>query len=395
MRKKLYKFLSVCFCCLIFTGNVFAAASDETTLKDLKDKLAKEEAKVNSIQNEQNKVKDKIKDIEDELESIAALIDKCEKEIEAAQSKIEELKKEIKNKQLEIDNLINFKQISSGDNVYLEYIFNAKTFTDFIYRVSVVEQLSAYNDGLIDDMNKLIKETEKTKDKLEDKVEENEENSINLTKTLNKYNLSIHDLSEDHRDAKEDMEASRREVENYEKIYKENGCKDTDTILSCISVPYADGLTRPTTKGKVTSEYGLRLHPTLGYYRMHEGIDIAVGTGTPVYASATGIVSKISRVANPNKANSSCGGNKVYVTHRIKGKEYSTVYMHLHTINVKLNQVVTLDTVIGGSGGGEKYDYCTTGPHLHFGVKVGSSYVNPRNYINFPSKYTSWKSRWY
>ena len=59
------------------------------------------------------------------------------------------------------------------------------------------------------------------------------------------------------------------------------------------------------------------------------------------------------------------------------------------------NDFVTIDTVIGGSGGGEKYDSCTTGPHLHFGVSVGSSYVNPRNYINFPSRYVKWKSRWY
>jgi peptidoglycan hydrolase CwlO-like protein len=183
MRKKIFKFLCICFCCLVFTGNIFAASND-TTLKDLKDKLAKEEAKMNSIQQEKDKVQKKIKEIQNELESIAILIDKCEKDIESAKRKIEELKKEIENKQLEIDNLISFKQISSGDNVYLEYIFNAKTFTDFIYRVSVVEQLSAYNDGLIDDMNKLIKETEKAKDKLEEKIEENEKNSINLTKTF-------------------------------------------------------------------------------------------------------------------------------------------------------------------------------------------------------------------
>lgn len=395
MRKVVYKILCICFCIFLFTGNILAGTNNNTTLKDLKDQLAKEEAKLESIEKEKEKVEKKIKEIHDELESIAILIDKCEKEIEAAKLKIEELEKEIENKQLEIDNLINFKQISSGDNVYLEYIFNAKTFTDFIYRVSVVEQLSKYNDGLIDDMNKLIKETKETQKKLEEKIEENEKNSINLTKTLNKHNLTMDDLIDGHKDVEADMEASRKEVSAYEEIYKKNGCKDTDTILDCVEVPYADGLTRPTTKGKVTSEYGMRLHPTLGYYRMHEGIDIAVGIGTPVYASAAGIVSKITRVKNPNKANSSCGGNMVYVKHRIDGKEYTTVYMHLHTINVSLNDYVTTNTVVGGSGGGESYDYCTTGPHLHFGVKVGGSYVNPRNYINFPSKYVSWKSRWY
>ena len=86
---------------------------------------------------------------------------------------------------------------------------------------------------------------------------------------------------------------------------------------------------------------------------MHNGIDIAVGTGTPVYASTQGIVSKVSLVKNPNKANSSCGGNAVYIKHNIKGKEYTTVYMHLLNISKGLyvGQVVTTKTVIGGVGG--------------------------------------------
>ena len=296
---------------------------------------------------------------------------------------------------MEIDNLINFEQISSGDNIYLEYIFNAKSFTDFIYRVSIVEQMTKYNDGLIDQMDDLIKKNKKTQKELEDKIEENEANSVKLSQTLAKHSLTIDDLIDDHKDTSADMEASRKEVQAYEELYKKYGCADTVSIVDCVKVPYAVGLTRPLTKGAITSVFGMRLHPTLGYYRMHQGVDISASTNTPVYASAAGIVSKISRVANPNKANSSCGGNAVYVKHRINGKEYTTVYMHLHTINVKLNDFVTLDTVIGGSGGGEKYDYCTTGPHLHFGVMLGSSYVNPSNYVNFPGKGVKWKSRWY
>lgn len=394
MMKKVLKVFVVCFISFVFCNNVFAA-SDDTTLKDLKDKLAEYEKTYNKVQSDKAAVTKKIKEIEKELEEIAEDIDKCEEDIEYAKAKIKELNEEIDNKQLEIDNLISFEQISSGDNVYLEYIFNAKSFTDFIYRVSVVEQLTEYNDGLIDEMNELIKKNEKTQEELKKKIEENEDNAKKLTKTLEKHNLTMDDLIDDHKDAEADLIASRKEVEGYEKIYKENGCADTVSILDCVKVPYADGLTRPTATGKITSEYGMRLHPTLGYYRMHQGVDIGIAMGSKVYASAAGIVSKITKVANPNKANSSCGGNMVYIKHRIDGKEYTTVYMHLHTINVKLNDFVTLDTVIGTSGGGESYDRCTTGPHLHFGVKVGSSYVNPRNYIDFPGKRVKWSSRWY
>ena len=149
----------------------------------------------------------------------------------------------------------------------------------------------------------------------------------------------------------------------------------------------------------MSSNYGMRYHPTLHYYRLHNGVDIGVPIGTNVYASAAGIVSKITRVANPNKKNSSCGGNMVYIKHRVNGKEYTTVYMHLHTIKVSLNDFVTLNTVIGTSGGGESYDYCTTGPHLHLEITscdwnrgggctwavYQQSTINPYRYINFPS----------
>lgn len=392
--KKIVRLFFV-FCITFMLSITFLNAStSNTTLKDLKDKLAEDEAKVNSIAKEQAKVKSKVKSIEGDLDKIATDIENCQTNIEASKLKIIELNDEIDTKKKEIDALLSFKQISSNDNVYLEYIFNAKSFTDFIYRVSVVEQLTKYNDELIDDMNRLIDENKELQKELEKKIKENEDNADKLNATLRKYNLSIDDLAEDHKDAKADFEASKKEVEAYEKLYKQYNCKETDTIVDCVDVPYADGLTRPVSSGSITSEYGLRFHPTQHVYKMHYGVDIGVPMNTKVYASAAGIVSKITRVANPNKKNSSCGGNMVYVKHRINGQEYTTVYMHLHSINVSLNDYVTLNTIVGYSGGGESYDYCTTGPHLHFGVMKGSSYVNPRNYVSFPAKGTRFSSRW-
>ena len=366
----------------------------ETTLASIKKELADYESEMKNLAAEKKKAQQKVKEIENEIAAIGETINNCEEEIEELKEEIVELEKQIKNKQLEIDNLINFEQIASGDNVYLEYIFNAKSFTDFIYRASVVEQLTAYNDGLIDDMNNLIKENEDTQEDLEDKIDENEKNSVKLSKTLKSYNLSVMDISEAHEDASQLYSAAKDALKTFQPMYEKLGCKETETINECMDAPYSDGLVRPTKKGKVTSEYGWRLHPTLGYYRMHNGVDIAVGTGTSVYAATNGVVTTVSKVKNPNKANSSCGGNAVYVSHTVKGKKVTTVYMHLHTINVKVGEYVFLNTVIGTSGGGEKYDYCTTGPHLHFGVKVSGSYVNPRNYVDFPKRYTKWTSRW-
>ena len=68
--------------------------------------------------------------------------------------------------------------------------------------------------------------------------------------------------------------------------------------------------------------------------------------------------------------------------------------MHVHTIKVSLGDYVTVNTVIAGSGGGESYDYCTTGPHLHFSIMKGKSYLQPRNYVSFPAKGKRFTSRY-
>ena len=393
MNKKIVKILFTIIISLVFATNIFAV-SNSTSLKDLKDKLAKEKETVNIIAAKQKKIQETIKSLENELGENADEITKCDNLVQESKQKVIELQEEIDSKQQEIDNLLNFLEVSNGENVYLEYMFKAKSFTDFIYRAAVVEQLTKYNDELIDDMYKLIDENKKEQVKLAKKIEEAEAAIDKLNTTLKKYNLSMDDLMDDHKDAKADYEASKKEVAAYEKMYKENNCSETTSILDCIDIPYADGFVRPTTKGSITSEYGMRYHPTLHYYRMHNGVDIGVAMNTPVYAAAAGIVSKIVKVANPNKKNSSCGGNAVYIKHRVNGKEYTSVYMHLHSINVKLNDFVTIKTVVGKSGGGESYDYCTTGPHLHFGLQKTGSYVNPRNYINFPAKGKSFSTRW-
>jgi murein DD-endopeptidase MepM/ murein hydrolase activator NlpD len=354
------------------------------SLKQLKNELARDEANKAALIAKQKTIESKITKMNKEISSMNSKITDNQNKIEESKEKIKSLNKDIDEKKKEIDNLVSFLQVSNKDNVYLEYVFEAKTFSDFIYRSAVVEQITKYNDELIESMSNLIDENKNEQEKLNKKIDESEDTIDDLNEMLVKYNLTMDDLVDDHKDAKAEYEASKKEVAAYEKLYKQYNCKETTSILDCVSVPYADGFVRPLKAGTITSEYGLRYHPTLHYYRMHNGIDIGTAMNTTVYSAAAGIVSKIVTVANPNKKNSSCGGNKVYVKHRVNGKEYTSVYMHLHSISVKLNQYVTITSVIGKSGGGESYDYCTTGPHLHFGILKGSTYENPRNYVNFP-----------
>lgn len=389
MMKKVSRIILCVFSFFMLVNNVAAIS-----LKDYRIQYEKDLAKYNNSKNKQAEAKSKINSLQGDIGNVGNNIAKYQKDIENSKAKIEELNKEIEEKKKEIDNLLSFMQISEGDNVYLEYIFEATSFTDFIYRSAIVEQLTKYNDELIDDMYKKIEENKQLQKQLAKQIEDSEKEMDKLNNLLNSANVSLNQLVDEHVDIEEDMDASKKQYEYFKKEFKNNGCSEDTDINVCLKVPSSTGFIRPLVKATVTSEFGMRYHPTRHIWTLHSGIDLGVPIGTNVYPAANGVVTKIARVKNPNKAGSSCGGNKIYVKHLVNGKEFVTVYMHVHTIKVNLGDYVTVNTVIAGSGGGESYDYCTTGPHLHFSIMKGNSYLQPRNYVSFPAKGKRFTSRY-
>ena len=383
--KKIIKFIII-FICFFGLINSLEAKS----LKQLKDELKRDEANKSALIKKAKEVQGKIDSMSKEIGGLEDEIKNKQKEIEESNNKIVELNEEIKNKEKEIDTLMSFLQVTSEENIYLEYVFEAKSFADFIYRRSVIEQLTKYNDELIDDMYNKIEENKKLQVQLKKEIDESENSITKLENILKKYNLNMNDLDEEKRDVEADIKARKLEIKGYEKTYKENGCAETVDLGACVDVPLSTGFIRPLVKGVITSEYGMRYHPTRKVYTMHNGVDIGGNsTGTKVYAAAAGRVNKI-------VTRSSCGGNMVYIQHSINGKQYRTVYMHLHTVNVKIDDIVTYTSVIGTVGGGESYDGCSTGPHLHFGLLKGwedYTYYNPRNYVSFPKYGVYFNSR--
>ena len=119
----------------------------------------------------------------------------------------------------------------------------------------------------------------------------------------------------------------------------------------------------------LTSSYGYRVHPLTGNYSFHNGVDLAAGQGTPIYATKSGVVS----TATYNYAY----GYYVVVNH-LDG--YSSLYGHMTHYTVSEGEYVDRGEVIGyvGSTG------YSTGPHLHFTIYYNGNTVNPMNYISIP-----------
>lgn len=137
---------------------------------------------------------------------------------------------------------------------------------------------------------------------------------------------------------------------------------DANTVGPVISVPSR----MPLDGARLTSDFGMRTHPVLGGRRKHKGIDLAAPTGTPVYATADGIVDRAEWFSSY--------GLYVEIGH---GAELETRYAHMSRLAVAEGQWVNKGDVIGYVGSTGR----STGPHLHYEVRIAGIAVNPIPYM--------------
>ena len=122
----------------------------------------------------------------------------------------------------------------------------------------------------------------------------------------------------------------------------------------------------PLDTSRMTSNYGMRTHPVLGGRGAHHGIDLAAPSGTPVFATADGMVGMAQYYSSY--------GNYVQIEH---GGALQTRYAHLSDYTVQAGDMVRKGDLIGYVGSTGR----STGPHLHYEVRVDGQPVNPQPYM--------------
>lgn len=320
--------------------------------------------KINENREEQNNILKKINDLNEKIADVEKNILKSNEEIEALDIEIKNTQEEIKN----LENNIKANQDALGERLkvinnnysmgYLKVILSSTSLSDFFNNIYIVKQVVAQDKKMLKELDDNKIEIEKKENELEDKKNKQEENRKALQQDNDRLLADKSELEE----LKRELEKEEEELEaKLEEIAMQNSIEISEgAIISSGSWPVPG-------KTRISSPYGYRIHPILHTKKLHKGIDIPAPKGTPAVAIDNGTVI-FSGVQSGY-------GNTLMIKHD-DGKV--TLYAHNDKLlasvgeRVKKGQVVTK---IGSTGR-------STGPHLHFEVRINGKTTDPMKYVS-------------
>lgn len=260
----------------------------------------------------------------------------------------------------------------AGTTSYWAVLFKADSFADLLSRLSDVQEVMNYDQGVLDNLRQLRTQIQAKQDEQENLKAQSEEAKAELE-------VQKADLEEQQKESVKLLNEINANVAQYEQELEEVNA-ERDRIQADIlkkSEELARKLAMTATKGgyiwpetasrRITSPMGSRNTGIKGASTNHKGVDIGgVGTTTSVLATKAGVVI--------TSALSRSYGNYVVISH---GPGNTTLYAHMSSRSVKEGDSVTQGQVIGitGSTG------ISSGPHLHYEITEGGSRVNPLDYL--------------
>jgi murein DD-endopeptidase MepM/ murein hydrolase activator NlpD len=367
---------------LIFSQLAPGQASD---LQKKKDELSKvnrqiEEQKkqINENQKKQKDVLQELDDIDRDISQASQDLERIDGELSALQKSIEQNEKELRQREeklqerTEIFNQRLRDMYMEGNLSFLGVLLESTSMSDFLTRFDLMKYIADQDSKLVGELSAERDRVAREKRQLEAKKEE----AVVLKRTTTAKKTYLAARGQDRKTtlsslqsdkaaserAVQEMEAASRQITQIIQQYQSSGSSNS----SSQSPRKGTGRFIKPANGGVTSGYGMRWHPISGQYKMHTGIDFGASYGSPIWAADGGMVIYAGWMSGY--------GNTVVIDH---GGGVSTLYGHMSSIAVGNGAGVNQGQVVGkvGSTGN------STGPHLHFEVRINGNHTNPVNYL--------------
>ena len=357
------------------TNNIDSNLTDlQTQQKELQDQLNESNEQLQEVQSQLSenlqqieKLDERIRTSENEIEELDAQVKSLQEEIASIQAQLDVAEKNYeKQKDIMEKRLVAIYE--AGDTKYLDVLLNSSNISDFLSNYYLITEIASVDKSLLDDVETEKKEIELAKQKLQTnqeslavalKTQTQTATVLQNTKALRQNYISR--LSDEEK-------AKQAQIDEMTQQYEDVNNQILEIAKQGLDTAYIGGVLAWPVPGynKITSYYGMRVHPITGQYKLHTGVDISAPTGVNFIAANDGIVTK----AEYNTAY----GNMVIIDH---GGGISTLYAHGSEILVTVGQTVKKNEAIlkvGSTG-------YSTGPHAHFEVRINGVVTDPIPYI--------------
>lgn len=357
------------------TLNVAYAEESKATLNK---KLTENRQEQEELGAQIKQLDSQIKEIESKIEVTEEKISKLNSETEQTKKEIESLQKSIKENEDALGQRL--KVIDNNYSMgYIKVVLSSNSLSDFFNNLYMVKEVIEQDRVLLKELEEDKASVEEKKKELEIKSNEQKELKLSLEADNNKVEsdkAEVEKLKNDLIKEEDDLESdiakiiAKEEAEAKAKAEAEaqqnNSSNNQGSSSNSSNQVVTSGSWPVPGYSRISSPYGNRIHPVLGTTKFHTGIDIPAPKGAPVtaYDDGTVIYSGVQ----------GSYGNTVMIRHD-DGKV--TLYAHNSALNVSVGQRVQKGQVVSKVGSTGR----STGPHLHFEVRVNGKHVNPMNYL--------------
>lgn len=352
----------------------------QSGLTDVKKIVASLESTKSDLNNYVKKLDASLAEIEKKITEIKDLIGKKEKEIEETTVALEEALEIAEKQYQEMKARIKF-MYERGNTFYLELILSSKSFGEIINKSDYIAKLSAYDRKMLEEYQETVASIEAFKVQLEEEQEmlaeakatvEKEQDALAVLigtkeQEINVYEADIGNKEQLIKEYEAEIASQNAEISALEAAVAEERKKLAATNTAAKTYDGGKFKFPAPNYTRISEEYGNRIHPILKTPQFHNGVDLAAPNGSPILAAYDGDI-----VAATYSATM---GNYIMIDH---GDSLYTIYMHASALYVSKGDTVSRGDKIAAVGSTGR----STGPHLHFTVRLNGSYVSPWNYIS-------------
>jgi murein DD-endopeptidase MepM/ murein hydrolase activator NlpD len=342
----------------------------ESTQKKIEQaKIAEAEyvSQVNRVEGDLVTALSELDELNQQTADIKSCIDKLTVDLVLNERDLAEIEKQLQEK----NKILNDRAATiykNREQDILQLFFETDSFLEFFSSLKLMNLILQQDMNILNEVQQIRNMTNTINETITGIKEEEQSQKAKMEELVCSAEQKKRDIEDIYAEKKNLLRVTKANKEALIKMDRELAEKEKEItkLLEALRHGTAPGKLLYPARGVLTSGFGYRISPISGVRQFHGGIDIGAATGTPIMAAASGEVIGASYMGGY--------GYSILVYH---GGGFATFYAHLSGFAVSVGQGVKQGQVIGymGSTG------YSTGPHLHFEVRVNGAQQNPYNYF--------------